>query len=184
MTGEARDDPRFVKWIVRIFGKDESTPYEHVLSSHKCTAEDYKQFYPIANRSKGKLKKILDNPKRGFMCADLPKKMPIWGETSSGQHQRIEMLYVPCNYVHQYMGYKDDFIRDDCVADREKQIEYLGPLDLSVYFNSQNFNDKGYGEETIVKESHISHKQVDERAPNWVNLMLEMSHLEDNVSLL
>lgn len=67
---------------------------------------------------------------------DLPEELPIWGETSSGQHQRIEMLLVPCNYVHSYMGYEGDFIRDDCVADLEKQIEYLGPLDLSIYFNS------------------------------------------------
>ena len=42
MTGERRDDPRYVKWIVRIFGKDDGTPYEKVLDTYKCTEEDYR----------------------------------------------------------------------------------------------------------------------------------------------
>lgn len=58
MTGEMRDDPRYVKWIIRIFGKEEGTPpYERVLDYHKCTDDEYKQFYPVSKRSKVKLEK-------------------------------------------------------------------------------------------------------------------------------
>ena len=44
------------------------------------------------------------------------------------------------------MGYEGDSVRDDCVADLDKQIEYLGPLDMSVYFNRMNFNGRVYGD--------------------------------------
>ena len=84
MLGEVRDDPHYVKWIIRIYGKEEGTPYEKVIDYHKCTEEDYKQFYPVSKRSSVQLAQILDNPKRGFFCADLPDEMRIWGETSSG----------------------------------------------------------------------------------------------------
>lgn len=39
-----RDDPRYVKWIVRMIGKENGTWYEKILPHHKCTEEDYAQF--------------------------------------------------------------------------------------------------------------------------------------------
>ena len=40
-------DSRYVKYIVRMYGKKNNVPYEHILPYHECTDEDYDQFYPI-----------------------------------------------------------------------------------------------------------------------------------------
>ena len=33
---DMKDDPRFVKWIFRVYGKKDGEEYERILSSHKC----------------------------------------------------------------------------------------------------------------------------------------------------
>ena len=40
-------DPRYVKWIFRIWGAKNNEKYERILPYHKCTPEDYAEFYPI-----------------------------------------------------------------------------------------------------------------------------------------
>ena len=42
-----RDDPRYVKWIIRFFGKDKGVPYEKVIDYHKCTKEELGSFNPL-----------------------------------------------------------------------------------------------------------------------------------------
>ena len=41
LDNQNRDDPRYVKWIVRLIGKKDGTWYEKILPHHKCTEEDY-----------------------------------------------------------------------------------------------------------------------------------------------
>ena len=52
LDNEIKDDPRYVKWIARIFGatKDQGT-YEKIKEVHKCTEEDYSKFSPIEKKS-------------------------------------------------------------------------------------------------------------------------------------
>lgn len=33
---ERRDDPRYVKWFVRLYGRQNSTWYERILPFHRC----------------------------------------------------------------------------------------------------------------------------------------------------
>ena len=40
-------DNRYIKYIFRLYGKLNNEPYEHILTYHECTDEDYDQFYPI-----------------------------------------------------------------------------------------------------------------------------------------
>ena len=40
LDGETKDDPRFVKYLVRIFGKRNGTEYEHKLDYHTCSSEE------------------------------------------------------------------------------------------------------------------------------------------------
>ena len=42
-----KDDPRFVKWFVRLYGKKDGEYFEQHLPFHICTNEDYDGFYPI-----------------------------------------------------------------------------------------------------------------------------------------
>ena len=41
-------DPRYVKWIFRVHYKNKNGEFaETLLPYHKCTEEDYAEFYPI-----------------------------------------------------------------------------------------------------------------------------------------
>ena len=42
-----KNDERYVKWIFRLYGKTNGIFYQHMLSYHKCTDEDYNEFYPV-----------------------------------------------------------------------------------------------------------------------------------------
>ena len=44
LDNEIRDDPRYVKYIVRIYGKREDIEYQEMIPFHKCTEEDWQQF--------------------------------------------------------------------------------------------------------------------------------------------
>ena len=42
-----KDDPRYVKWFVRFYGKKDGNRFERHLPYHTCTNEDFDSFYPI-----------------------------------------------------------------------------------------------------------------------------------------
>ena len=44
-------DPKYVKWIFRIYGKKEGKEYETILPYHRCTDKDYDDFFPIQKSS-------------------------------------------------------------------------------------------------------------------------------------
>ena len=72
-------DPRYVKIIARIFGKNKGENYEQVLDYHKCTDEDYAKFNPIHHSSENLFSKIRENDKRGLICIDYPDNLYIQG---------------------------------------------------------------------------------------------------------
>jgi len=45
---DAINDPRYVKWIVRLYEKHGEVLSERLLPFHSCTAEDYEKFYPLS----------------------------------------------------------------------------------------------------------------------------------------
>ena len=42
LTGKRIDDPRYVKYLVRLFSYENGTDYERVLNYHNCTDDDFK----------------------------------------------------------------------------------------------------------------------------------------------
>ena len=42
-----KNDPRYTKWIFRLFGQRDNVNYERWLNAHMCTEDDYAEFYPI-----------------------------------------------------------------------------------------------------------------------------------------
>ena len=65
-----KDDSRYVKWIVRVFGKKDNEEYEKVLPFHKCTDEDFATFNPVAQRDQGRYDLVTSDPDRGLYCFD------------------------------------------------------------------------------------------------------------------
>lgn len=53
-------------------------------------------------------------------CLEPDADIEIYGNERGGDYQRLEIVLVPCNYVHSYLGYEDDSIHPDCVADLAK----------------------------------------------------------------
>ena len=42
-----KDDPRYVKWMFRLYGKRNGEGFQRMIPHHKCTDEDYDQFFPV-----------------------------------------------------------------------------------------------------------------------------------------
>ncbi len=46
-----KDDPQFIKWLARLYYRNDSKWYEKILPFHKCTAKDFSDFFPVAKQS-------------------------------------------------------------------------------------------------------------------------------------
>ena len=57
------------------------------------------------------------------------------GEEEAAEYQRLEFVVVPCNYIHYEFGEVGDSISDDCIADLDAQIAYMGPIQIILYLN-------------------------------------------------
>ena len=120
LTKETLNDPRYVKWIVRMYGRNNGEWYEDILPFHKCTEDDYSQFSPMDELSAPGLEQVRHSETRGFYCLDeWPDKMKLGGDKTAQTYRRLEVIFSPCNYLHTHVGYKDDFVHEDCIADQE-----------------------------------------------------------------
>ena len=45
--------------------------------------------------------------------------LELYGDENNKNFMKLEVLFLPCNYLHTYLGYKDDSIHPDCIADRQ-----------------------------------------------------------------
>ena len=137
---EVKDDPAFVKYVVRFLTYEHGEYSEKLLSYHKCNETDWNDFAPASKGSKSQFESIRDTPNRGFFCIDWPDDEPLllYGDYSSANWQVVDIALVPCNYIHAE-GETGDYVREGCKADLESQIEYLGGLDIITYVTSQAF---------------------------------------------
>ena len=102
-----KDDPRYVKWMVRAMYKvSENERAEKLLPFHRCTEADYDAFSPPSADSAPLFNAYRNNvaSHRGLYCFDWDKigdTLSIWGGSSNdAQYQRIEFVLLPCNYIH------------------------------------------------------------------------------------
>ena len=132
-----------------MYGKKNGVAFEDVLPYHNCTDADWAEFPPPSKASKDAFESITSDPKRGMFCIDWSKERLIYGNENNQNFQRIDILMNPCNYLHTHIGYEGDTIDPECIADLEKQIEYLGPLDFMLYYTEGIFVQRSYGSESI-----------------------------------
>ena len=48
---ERKNDPRYVKWLVRFYGIKNGQPFNEWIDYHECTEEDYSEFSPLDSKS-------------------------------------------------------------------------------------------------------------------------------------
>ena len=56
---------------------------------------------------------------------------------------------MPCNYVHAEVGPTEDFVAEECIEDREAQMNYLGNMRMLFLLSEQILNSREYGKDTI-----------------------------------
>ena len=74
----------------------------------------------------------------------------IYGKEIDADYQRIDIAMLPCNYVHAEFSPGDpSTVSEDCIADRQQQIEYLGPINWLIYFSEDVLKLDQFGDESI-----------------------------------
>ena len=118
---ESKMDPRYVKYIVRARGVRDGVEYEKQLPYHKCTEEEWNAFPPISKASASVYEGVRNDPKRGMQCLDWQdnEDYTIYGREIDKDHQRIEVIMVPCNYKHaEFLEISgEDTVSEECIAD-------------------------------------------------------------------
>ena len=126
---ELRMDPRYVKIIARIKGYDsEGKITETILPYHECSREELEEFDPPSVDSEFVFQRYIKG-ERKLLCFDWEKfyeEIEIGGlGYSEKDYKRVDILLVPCNYVHNVAGDIGDKVSDVCDPSRENQTNYL-----------------------------------------------------------
>ena len=76
LDGKVKDDPTYVKYLVRLFGKKDGEFYETILDYHVCSAEELDLFAEPSrdtaseNSRASPLMKYIDNEDKHLFCLD------------------------------------------------------------------------------------------------------------------
>ena len=62
------------------------------------------------------MKKIKEDPDRGMYCFDQAEMegLEIYGDEKNENYAKLEVMLLPCNYLHTELGYKLDTIHPEC----------------------------------------------------------------------
>ena len=122
LDGKIKDDPRYVKLLARMFYITDGETHEKILSLHKCTEEDWSEFPEPARGMEDQFADVKDNPDRGMYCLDTDEMegLEIYGDEKNQQYSRLEVVLLPCNYLHVHLGYTEDVIHPECIANLEQ----------------------------------------------------------------
>lgn len=53
-----------------------------------------------------------------FDWTDDVEPILIYGNEKNDEYSRVELVLVPCNYVHTRLGYEGDTVPEECLADK------------------------------------------------------------------
>ena len=84
----------------------------------------------------------MDDPKRALYCLDwdeVGEELDIWGFDGYQDYRYVDIILVPCNYLHTSYGWTEDRIAEECVHDRDQIEDYLKNIRAYVYISVQKF---------------------------------------------
>ena len=117
---EMKNDPRYVKYMVRIFGIKDGEKYQKMIPYHICTDSDWALFPEASFSSVDTIEQIRQNPKRGMYCIDWDQAdIQIYGNENNMNYQNLDIVLVPCQLLLPDIGFTEDAIPNDCLADRQ-----------------------------------------------------------------
>lgn len=156
LDGEVKDDPAYVKYLVRLYGKKNGTAFEHILGYHACMPDELKLFGEPSKESEAPFKKLFQEGSKKYMfCLELDDlaegELSIYGVENDDNYQRWEFVLLPCNYVHVEFGQVGDTIHEKCISDRQKQMDYLGNMNIKIFVTDSLFDKDKFGQDSIVR---------------------------------
>ena len=123
LDGEIKDSPEFVKYMVRLMGKQDGIEYEQILDYHKCTAEELELFAEPSRETASPLEVYKQGTKKHLFCVNWDKldngELSVWGVENDDNYQRWEFVLLPCNYVHKEFGDIGDTVHKNCTASKK-----------------------------------------------------------------
>ena len=86
-----------------------------------------------------------------MLCVEWTDENPfeIFGYEHEDEYSRLEVVLLPCNYLHTQLGYEDDSIHPECIGDLESQIQYVGPSQMLILTNQERLNPYASKDEMI-----------------------------------
>lgn len=121
LDGETKDDPAYVKYISRLWGKRDGVGYEKFIDHHVCSLDELALFENPSSESAAALDNFRKGKNRRLFCLDHDNlnngELSLWGVTNDDNYQRWEFVLVPCNYIHKEFGDVGDKIHESCIND-------------------------------------------------------------------
>ena len=154
---KALHDPRYTKWVVNLYGYSGGEVYERALDHHECTPEDLEKFAPPTREAATVLEATMQSDESSLMCLDWDKdgdNIEIWGAESGYEYQRLEFIFVPCNFIHDG---KDGatYNKSECIANETAQRDYLKSYYINMYISDNTFRQDSFGDESIESRSRF-----------------------------
>ena len=90
-----------------------------------------------------------------MVCIDWDDDDPIsiGGVQNDDNYQILDIVLVPCNYIHTQLGYTSDSVTTECDPDLNEQIKYIGPSKWTLLMNHERINPEKFDEESIERFS-------------------------------
>ena len=140
-----KNDERYVKWIARHQKATSGSPEDRNIEYYpvrNCTDADFDKFYEPSKSSEHRIKKFRKNG--GLYCIDFQNiDITLYSSWIYEEYfSAIDILAVPCGTK---LPGDNAPIRDDCEWNRDTVLEYLGTLNLVIYYNQGVFQPNKYG---------------------------------------
>ena len=90
------------------------------------------------------------------MCIDWTNDdIVISGDETDATYRSLDIMLVPCGMQETILGGTEDRIPDDCNYDKDALIEYLGSIQMMMYYNQGQFVRDAFGDESISHSSTL-----------------------------
>ena len=104
LDGETKNDPRYVKYIARNYGKKNGVLFEHLYEIHICSENELNEI-GVPSRDSTSVKHYMgQHQHRQLYCLNWDEleeeELSVYGVENDDNYQRFEFILLPCNYIH------------------------------------------------------------------------------------
>ena len=115
-----KDDERYVRFYVNIYGKRNGKTFSQIVPHHKCSSAELAAFSPIAPEDQIKFEQVITDKDRGFYCIDWENEdLKLQGSWTQSDYQTIDFIFVPCNFIDPSNDFYEENISPNCIRNLE-----------------------------------------------------------------